>query len=143
MEIYLITNDINGKLYIGQTRLTLEERREWYLVNVKYHKNGRYPIVFAMRKHGFDNFDFETLRKCSSREELDFWESYYIKKLQTQTPNGYNVHAGGRSPYTIQQLQELARRSLREKLILKRYHTLKREVSSEEVDDLVKAMGAL
>ena len=50
--IYKIINKINKKIYIGQTTRTLEERKKSY----KYEK-GR-PIAHAIKKYGFENFDF-------------------------------------------------------------------------------------
>ena len=86
--IYLITNLINGKQYIGQS-VGIQHR--WV-----QHKNSKenYPISKAIRKYGRDNFKFEIIENCSP-EELDEKEIYYIKVYNTIIPNGYNVTYGG------------------------------------------------
>ena len=48
--IYKITNSINGKLYIGQTRKTIEERFQVHIKNAQKHIN-RY-LYDAMNKYG-------------------------------------------------------------------------------------------
>ena len=48
----------------------------------------------AREKYGLDSFDFEILKECDDKE-LDFWEKYYIKELNTKVPYGYNLTEGG------------------------------------------------
>ncbi len=57
MLIYLIKNDINNKVYIGQTTLSLKERIHNYRREYKYNKRHR-PILDAMRKYGIEHFSF-------------------------------------------------------------------------------------
>jgi len=132
MIVYSITNSISGKQYVGQTVLTLEERENWYYLHYKYRGNANY-IARAMYKHGFDNFDFRELKRCDTRTELDFWEMYYIRKLNTLAPSGYNLKDGGRYSYNP---DEVIRTTLREKLVLKRYHTLKADSLTEAATEM-------
>lgn len=48
----------------------------------------------AREKYGIEAFGFEILKECDDKE-LDFWETYYIKELNTKAPNGYNLTDGG------------------------------------------------
>jgi len=86
--IYKITNKVNGKSYIGQTRNSVEFR--W-----RQHKNNKsgYALHYAIRKYGADNFEVETLEECDV-SKLDEREIYYIDKYNTFT-NGYNLNKGG------------------------------------------------
>lgn len=130
MEIYLIVNTINGKQYIGQTTLSLEKRVYFYHLHHAYPEEGRpYPIERAMRKHGFENFSFETLRECSSQKALDYWERYYIKKLGTKVTNGYNIQDGGKRGKRGKQRKrtEPSRETIYERLVLRRYKKLQRK----------------
>lgn len=94
--IYLIRNTLNGKVYIGQTTKSLHERKLGYSKEIKKHGAAR-PIIWAMRKYGLDAFSFEVLKDdIYSKEELDNWERYYIKKYHSLcSENGYNLELGG------------------------------------------------
>ena len=98
MLIYKITNQINNKIYIGQTTRTLQERIYSYRQEFLYAKISR-PIIAAMRLYGIENFIFEILEDdISSKEELDEKEKYYIQFYSSLTyQNGYNVELGGNS----------------------------------------------
>lgn len=96
--IYLITNKINNKKYIGQTIKTLDERVKDYYREYCYRTDCERPIIRAMRKYGFDNFTFEIVESnIQSQEELDEKEIYYIDLYQTQVSHGigYNLKFGG------------------------------------------------
>lgn len=95
--IYKITNNINGKIYIGQTVLTLKKRIQNYFREQKYKPNYR-PISRAMNKYGFENFTFEVIDTATTKEELNTLEREYIKKFSSNIPKtGYNVELGGNS----------------------------------------------
>lgn len=95
--IYLITNLINGKKYIGQTRTTIEERWNKHCSHSKDPKRA-IGVDGAIRKYGANNFQCEKIKECPI-EELDKWEIYYIKEYNTyQGDNadiGYNLTLGG------------------------------------------------
>ena len=98
MLIYKITNQINNKIYIGQTIRTIQERMYSYHQECLYAKISR-PIIAAMRLYGIENFTFEVLEDgINSKEELDKKEIYYIQFYSSLTSqNGYNVELGGNS----------------------------------------------
>lgn len=98
--IYKITNQVNGKVYIGQS-VNISNR--W-----KQHKNAafkessdeyNYPLYQAIRKYGLENFTFEVIEECSS-EDLNFKEEHYISLYESYPPDkgkGYNQTLGGNS----------------------------------------------
>jgi group I intron endonuclease len=47
-----------------------------------------------MKKHGIENFTFEILIICFDNDVVK-WEKEYIKKYNSQVPNGYNILSGG------------------------------------------------
>ena len=59
MLIYKAENIINGKMYIGQTIKTLEERKQQHLLNAKKGKG--YKFQEALRYWGADNFRWTVL----------------------------------------------------------------------------------
>lgn len=91
--IYMITNTINGKRYIGQTHRRLKKRIYEHL-NVGETKR-RY-LQKAMAKYGKESFTWQILQDgILLQEELDYAESEMIKKYKTMHPKGYNLTAGG------------------------------------------------
>ena len=96
--IYCITNNINGKQYIGLSRDCLKRWSDHY--SKSYHSNKedekRKPLYMAMKKYGRENFSFGILEECSL-EELKEKEMYWIKKLNTYQ-NGYDATPGGDLP---------------------------------------------
>ena len=96
MLIYQAKNKINGKIYIGQTVGNLNSRKAAHLSNAKA---GRYDSYFykTIRKYGSENFIWEVLEECENREELNEREEYWIKKLNTLAPSGYNLESGGKN----------------------------------------------
>jgi len=94
MQVYLITNKINGTQYVGQTRNTLKHRWKSH-VDASRDKTKSTYMTRAINKYGAENFTIETLHICESKEEMDFVEIFYIALLNTQETNGYNLSAGG------------------------------------------------
>ena len=88
MVIYLITNRINGKKYVGQTVRMLKDR-------MYQHLNGDLYIDLAIKKYGIENFTVEILDECKTLDELNEREQYRIAELGTLHPNGYNMTTGG------------------------------------------------
>ena len=93
--IYIIRNTVNSKVYIGQTRVTVEQRWKEHLRHARY---GDQVINRAMRKYGVDKFYIETLEICDVKL-LDCREIYYIDLYDaTNKSKGYNVSIGGNTP---------------------------------------------
>lgn len=97
--IYCYTNKINGKKYVGQTKN--EEQRIRGHKSSAFNPNDKdynYPFHAAIRKYGWDNFDYNVLEQFSDEEwELtNQREVYYIAHFGTLTKqNGYNICYGG------------------------------------------------
>lgn len=91
--IYLITNTVNGKLYVGQTTSTVLKR---WRAHQTAAKNAKTQTLFmrAIKKYGPENFSVATLESCSD-DILDQREVYWIKELAT-IEHGYNLTEGGR-----------------------------------------------
>ena len=91
--IYKITNKINGKVYIGQTKKTIEERFQEHLKKAKIHTN-RY-LYDAMNKYGYNNFQVSKIEECNNAK-LDEREIYWIAYYKSNNKKyGYNMTAGG------------------------------------------------
>jgi group I intron endonuclease len=94
MFIYLITNLVNGKSYVGKTTQTIEERWHQHLQNAK--SKVPYHLYRALRKYGTDAFSVQTLATTEDPEELNNLERVWILTLGTHsTQYGYNMTYGG------------------------------------------------
>lgn len=91
--IYKITNLLNNKCYVGQSRNIY---RRW---QSHRYANDSYPLHAAMKKYGTENFSFEILEECNI-DELNEKESYYIQKFQPE----YNCDGGGNARRVPQKL---------------------------------------
>lgn len=87
--VYLICNMVNGKRYVGQTIKTVKAR-------FNEHSWGEHTIIGkAIRKYGRENFRYGVIKSCASKDEMDYWEKYFIAKLRSKRPMGYNCTDGG------------------------------------------------
>ena len=99
MIIYECKNKIDGKAYIGQTTRTLEIRKEEHRNSIVEEGFKHLPFYRALKKHGWENFIWRIVDETAkTTDELDELEKFYIKKLNTLAPNGYNSTLGGDSP---------------------------------------------
>lgn len=86
MYIYKTTNLINGKIYIGKSQNTF---------NPGYLGSGSI-LKKAIKKHGKSNFKVDLLEECSSLEDLNIREVFWIKEYNSLDPEvGYNITSGG------------------------------------------------
>jgi len=90
--IYEFVNNINGKIYIGQTK-NFKSRLRCHKYHTKFNKKNN-PFYAALRKYGWDNFSINVLEECDI-ELLNEKEEYWIKEKDCIYPNGYNIMKGG------------------------------------------------
>ena len=84
-RIYLVTNKLNGKQYVGQT-VTKHSR----------HGHG-HAIRDAYKKYGHNMFLYEYLTEGDlTDKQLDCFEKFWIEVFDCLAPNGYNLESGGR-----------------------------------------------
>jgi group I intron endonuclease len=91
--IYKVTNQINGKVYVGQTAGLLKRRKGDHVR--KALAGSPYYFHNAIRKYGPDVFVWEVMCLCLSKDEADKKECEFIKGLNTKFPFGYNLTDGG------------------------------------------------
>ena len=89
--IYQITNDINGKIYIGKTEFSIEKRFKEHCQDAFRDKNEKRPLCAAMRKYGIEHFHIELIEETDNPEER---EVFWIENKRS-FKNGYNATKGG------------------------------------------------
>lgn len=97
--IYCITNNVNGKKYVGKTTSSIKRRFKEHLCDCENRKRENRPLYSAMRKYGKENFTIEMLEECE-RESLSNREIFWIDKLNTYK-EGYNATRGGEGSIKI------------------------------------------
>lgn len=89
-SIYKIENILNGKIYIGQTRKTIEER---FNEHVNLSERSSYHIHRAIKKHGAENFRC-TLIETADEMFINEREIFWINNFDSYK-HGYNMTLGG------------------------------------------------
>lgn len=90
--VYMHTNKVNGKKYIGQTKQEPEKR---FGNNGLRYKGCSY-FYSAIQKYGWDNFEHEIIASNLTSEEANKYEVKYIAYYETTNPQkGYNLNLGG------------------------------------------------
>lgn len=118
LYIYKFTNKITGKIYIGQTN-NIEKRKRGHKSESFNQKANGYSLPFhtAIRKYGWENFDFEILEEIPDefgREYLNEREIFFISYYKSLvSENGYNLTKGGegcnKGPLTFEEQVRLSK----------------------------------
>lgn len=90
-KIYKLTNEINGKMYIGQT---------WQSLSQRWHGGKGYDecpyLANAIKKYGKQNFKYEVLVTVNDQPTADWMENFWITTFNSVDKKiGYNLKAGG------------------------------------------------
>ncbi len=93
--IYKFTCRVNGKSYIGQSANVVSRYRSHFNnhdnENLKDYNTKFYR---ALRKYGFESFNFEILELIEDVSKLNEREAHWIKTFDS-FKNGYNSNLGG------------------------------------------------
>jgi len=94
---YLITNNVNQKVYVGIT-INLKERWQRHQSNARNPESvkGKGTYLYnAMRKHGTDKFSFAEVATFENAEDCSLFEIEKIKQMREDNIPNYNLHDGG------------------------------------------------
>jgi group I intron endonuclease len=99
MVIYKVINVVNGKIYIGKTKQTLEKRKKSHLKKSRHKEIDKMTFFHrAIRKYGPENFHWDIIETLpnGTDEELCLRERYFIKQYDSNCrEKGYNLTEGG------------------------------------------------
>ena len=81
--IYKVTNNINGKVYIGQSIFQIEKRFKEHLADSKKSSRCHRPFYDAINKYGQENFSIELIEEIDNNklnEREKYWITFYDSK---------------------------------------------------------------
>lgn len=136
-EIYLVTNLINGKHYVGVTSQGVETRFKEHLWDA--HKGSKTIFHNALRKYGVENFRLEILESNISPECAGEREQYYIRAYDSYyvSRKGYNMTEGGNGTvgyvFTDEVKQKLSEASKGRKFSAQRNEKLRQAMLGREI----------
>ncbi len=131
--VYMIINNLNGKKYIGHTKLTFF---------IRYNRMGSIGVFGrgvrnSMKCHGHECFSVKILKSgIESEEERENLEIKYIKEYDTIYPKGYNFLPGGK--IKGQKAHEDTKRELSERQSKNTYKLKNKEGEIFEFNNLFK-----
>jgi group I intron endonuclease len=91
--LYRIINQVNNKIYIGQTK-NPKQRWRRHKIDAR-HLSPLMLISKAIKKYGVENFTFEVIATTTSLNLANESEIELIAQYQSQAPFGYNATIGG------------------------------------------------
>lgn len=106
-KIYLITNDVNLKVYVGQTIQTLNKRFNGHCCYSKSDRSINMYIKRAIHKYGRDKFHIQLIEECPVNilnEREKYWINFY-----NSYNTGYNLTLGGQDSnyFNINKLENI------------------------------------
>lgn len=102
--IYKITNNINNKIYIGQS-VNINNRLNWHKELLQHNDHPNSHLQNSVNKYGFENFKFEIIEECD-KNDLSVRERYWISHYNSMN-EGYNMTSGGENIPGWQQTDEV------------------------------------
>lgn len=91
--IYKITDNLNNKVYIGQTN---NDKQRW---RQHKHLSGKNPVQYihrAMKKYGIEKFIYQIIDFANNQWQADCLEINYIDQYDSRNvEKGYNLSPGG------------------------------------------------
>lgn len=91
--VYMATNTVNGKQYVGATVGRLSVRRSGHKHDAFKKRPGCNLFHAALRKYGIDAFEWSIIADCASPDEMMEVEHRLVREIAPE----YNLAEGGRS----------------------------------------------
>ncbi len=93
--VYRIRCIKNGKLYIGSTIYTVEDRWKSHVAASRSNACLKHPLYRDIHDFGPEQFEISVIRTVEDTHQLRKSECFFIKKYDTIHPKGYNLKEGG------------------------------------------------
>lgn len=99
--IYKVTNNQNGKIYIGKTTENVEKRFREHLQEA-FTDNKNRPFHKAICKYGRESFSVETIEEVPNsilNEREIYWIDFFNSYVGAKDNKGYNATRGGEGSF--------------------------------------------
>jgi group I intron endonuclease len=124
--VYITTNLVNGKSYIGDHHTT----------NLKDTYLGSGSLIGkAIKKYGKENFEKQILEQFNTKKEAFDAQEKYIIKYNTLTPNGYNI-----SPKGGHQVKDSVSEESKQKMKIAAHNRIRKPLSDSHKENIRKAL---
>jgi group I intron endonuclease len=122
--IYVATNKVNEKSYVGQTRMSLRQRFYKHKHDAKMGATALFHR--AIRKYGLSSFDIQQVSETKSNCVLNNLEKLWVILLQSENPSlGYNLTAGGEGGLPTQEIRKkMSQKKLSDPVAMERVRQL-------------------
>lgn len=143
--IYRITNLINQKIYIGQSKNT-STRWSQHKIQARCNKPSQI-INRSMKKYGIENFKFEVIASCLDQDAANETEETCIKQYKSFVKDlGYNLSLGGCVAPKSESWKQYMSKLMSEKAakgqlpnLIKNSPFIKRRIVSQEIREKQRA----
>lgn len=93
--IYKITNNINGKCYIGKSEVSIEGRINYHKSRLEEGTHYNTHMQNSFNKYNGD-FSYEIIEELDNRDDCCDREKYWIEYYKSSNPEyGFNMTKGG------------------------------------------------
>lgn len=110
--IYVHINKENGRCYVGQTWQNTERR--WRKTSKAYFSYKNTEVFYkALQKYTWEGFESKIICECTTQEEMNRMEEFYIKQYNSLAPNGYNLRdiCDGREKHTEETKEKIRQKA--------------------------------
>jgi group I intron endonuclease len=95
--VYVITNIVNGKIYIGSS-VNIKKRWREHKNDLKKNKHHSSSLQKSYNKHGLENFIFEIIEFVDCKELFIVEQKYLDQYKPYERSNGYNISRTAKGP---------------------------------------------
>lgn len=131
--IYLIVNKVNFKTYVGQRKSNKKWNEDPYMGSGKL-------IKLAQKKYGMENFEKFLIQYCSTKEEADEVEKFWIAEYRSRGKAQYNIADGGQG-FSGKHSEETKRKMSEAKKGRPRSEETKRKMSKPRSEETKKKIS--
>jgi len=130
-QVYLITNTVNGKRYVGLTKKPIGYRWSQHTHDARKHKGTSRPLLNAINKYGKDAFSIVAIYSALDEYALIEAEKVIISELKPE----YNATNGGETTSGRAKKRTHNSEASKEKVsaALRAYHARKTEEERDAV----------